>query len=328
MAMTTGLDPNKAKTARRVIEVLEFFDEQNRHATVMDIARRYKRPQSSTSELLAILVEMGLLYKDPNSRSFTPTPRAAMLGSVFQPSLVRDGRLSLLTERLSAQTGLGVAVLGMVGLDVQIFRWMGGAQPITTALPYGLAGGAQDRLCDSAAGRLLLSTVAPERREGLLRRLRAEAPSDNKFNPAALSEEIQACGRQGYAVGPAGFGSNAEACALLLPAEPGERPMVLAFVYEPSEQINPLNLVGLLQRSVQGSMNPSSDHVVDFGERRAGGDDLSAFTAEPQGEPAPAAAEAAEPAPRRSDELVKASAEDFRLRLARSSLGWPRRARR
>jgi DNA-binding IclR family transcriptional regulator len=118
--MTTGLDPNKAKTARRVIEVLEFFDEQNRHATVMDIARRYKRPQSSTSELLAILVEMGLLYKDPTSRSFTPTPRAAMLGSMCQPRMVRDGRLSMLMERLAAQTGYGAAVTGKVGQQVQM----------------------------------------------------------------------------------------------------------------------------------------------------------------------------------------------------------------
>src|SRR5438093_10206017 len=74
-------EANKAKTARRVIEVLEYFDEQNPHATVMDIVRRYKRPQSSTSELLASLVEMGILYKDAASRSYTPTPRAALLGS-------------------------------------------------------------------------------------------------------------------------------------------------------------------------------------------------------------------------------------------------------
>ena len=54
--MATVLDPNKAKTARRVIEVLEFFDEQKRHATVMDIARRYDQPLSRAHpELLAIL---------------------------------------------------------------------------------------------------------------------------------------------------------------------------------------------------------------------------------------------------------------------------------
>ena len=72
---------NKARIARRVIEVLEFFDDRHGEATVMDIVRRYDRPQSSTSELLSSLVELGILYKDPQNRSYRPTPRAAMLGA-------------------------------------------------------------------------------------------------------------------------------------------------------------------------------------------------------------------------------------------------------
>ena len=301
--MTTGLDPNKAKTARRVIEVLEFFDEQHRQATVMDIARRYKRPQSSTSELLAILVEMGLLYKDANSRCFMPTPRAAMLGSIFQPNLVRDGRLSMLTERLSAQTGLGVAVMGMVGLDAQIFRWICGARAVATTLPNGLAGGAQSPLHESPAGWLLLSTLAPERRAGTLRRLRAEAPADHKFSPSDLAERIGVAGQQGYAVGPAGFGvRSAQMCALLLPTEPGERPMALSFIYEACDKIDAAGLAGLLQRSVQSCLHQASSQIVDFEERRAG----------PEEE---AVAELAGPA---MDEPAG--------RLTRPPVAWPRRA--
>src|SRR5688500_16952375 len=101
---------NKAKTARRVIEVLEYFDEQHRHATVMDIVRRYNRPQSSTSELLASLVEMGILYKDASSRSYTLTPRAAILGSLSQPGPIRDGRLAALIDQLGTQSGCSIAL--------------------------------------------------------------------------------------------------------------------------------------------------------------------------------------------------------------------------
>lgn len=250
--MTTVLDPNKAKTARRVIEVLEFFDEQNRNATVMDIARRYKRPQSSTSELLAILVEMGLLYKDPSSRSFTPTPRAAMLGSMCQPSVVRDGRLSMTLERLVAQTGLGAAVMGMVGLQVQMFGWTPSAKPAATPPASSLSGGALCRLNESAAGWLLLSNLPVERREGVLRRLRAEAPEDGKFNTAELREQIEACGRQGYAIGPAGFGATAEMAAVLLPPqEAGGRPLVVGLVHEPGHAVEPQMLVAMTQKALQ-----------------------------------------------------------------------------
>ncbi len=84
---------NKAKIARRVVEVLEYFDDAHRDATVMDIVRRYDRPQSSTSELLSSLVELGLLRKDREARTYSLTPRAALLGTGGQAGAVRDGRL-------------------------------------------------------------------------------------------------------------------------------------------------------------------------------------------------------------------------------------------
>ena len=64
----------KTKIARRVIEVLEYFALGHDRATVMDVARKYGRPQSSTSELLSSMVEMGLLYKEPLARFYAPTP--------------------------------------------------------------------------------------------------------------------------------------------------------------------------------------------------------------------------------------------------------------
>lgn len=252
--MGTALDPNKAKTARRVIEVLEFFDEHNRDATVMDIARRYSRPQSSTSELLTILVEMGVLYKDSGSRAYKPTPRAAMLGSLCQPNLVRNGRIAMMTERLAAQTGLGTAFMGMVGLQVQLFHWLRGS----AQLHGNIYGGLQERLCDSAAGWLLLSTIAPERRDGVLRRLRAESPDERRFSCAELGERIQACGRRGYVIGPSGFGPTSQICATLLPREPDERPTVLGFVFEPTADVDIPALISLLRRAVQSCTNHQS----------------------------------------------------------------------
>jgi DNA-binding IclR family transcriptional regulator len=259
--MAATVDPNKAKTARRVIEVLEYFDEQRRHATVMDIARRYKRPQSSTSELLAILVEMGLLYKDPTSRSYTPTPWAAMLGSMFQPGYVRDGRLSMLMDRLSAQTGLGTALLGMVGLTAQIYRWVPGPKPVMAGGANALCGGMQKCLGETVAGWLLMGTLPPERRDGTLRRLRAEAPADRKFTQAAMSQRIQDCGRDGSAAGPSGFSATTEMAAILLPAEAAERPLVLGFIYEPSIEIDPANLIALLQQAVSHALNQPDNSV-------------------------------------------------------------------
>lgn len=239
-------ESNKAKTARRVIEVLEYFDEQHTHATVMDIVRRYKRPQSSTSELLASLVDMGILYKDSNSRSYTPTPRAALLGSLSQPRPVREGRVTVLVDTLSAQTGLGTALFGMVGLNAQLFRWRTGANRISSELSSGLL----DRLCDTAAGWLLLSTIAPQRREGMLRRMNAEAAADARFSHAEMIDRIEQCARLGYAIGPAGFGSKDMMCAVLLPWDGKERPLVVGLVYQPGQRVDNDALIAALHFSV------------------------------------------------------------------------------
>ena len=232
------VESNKAKIAKRVIEVLEFFDEQHPEATVMDIVRRFNRPQSSTSELLSSMVDLGLLYKNHCARSYAPTPRAAMLGSAVQPGMIRDGRLTAMIDRLSAQTGLGIAVFGMVGTKTQIFCWRPGSRILRTARPSGFGGGMQEHLTETAAGWLLLSALPQSRHDGLLRRLNAEAPDDRKFSVPEMTSRTKECRELGYASGMAGFGSIADVVAMLLPIKHDGQPLAIGFVFEPSEQID------------------------------------------------------------------------------------------
>jgi DNA-binding IclR family transcriptional regulator len=251
-------ESNKVKIAKRVIEVLEYFDEEHPQATVMDIVRRFDRPQSSTSELLSSLVDLGVLYKDPCSRSYTPTPRAAMLGTGTQPPLIRDGRLVGTIDRLEAQTGLAVAVFGMVGLKVQIYRWRAGTRPLRTTRAESFAAGQQDHLTESAPGLLLLSTVPQPRRDGMLRRLNAEASAERKFSFADMAVRVQQCRDLNHATGPAGFGTGAEATAVLLPGLPENRPLAIGFVYERPEQIDRSKLLQCLTAALTRCMEEKS----------------------------------------------------------------------
>ena len=245
-----SVESNKAKIAHRVIEVLDFFDDQHTQATVMDIVRRYNWPQSSTSELLSSLVNLGLLYKDPSTRSYCPTPRAALLGASTQPNLIRDGRLAGMVDRLVAQTGHCVAIFGMVGLNVQIFSWRSGNITLGTSHSNGFGSGMLERMSDSAAGWLLLSTIAQPRRDGVIRRLNAEATEDRKFCFSDMAAKVQATQQAGYACGIAGFGSIADTCAVLLPNQPANRPIALGFIYEPSSRVDPMALTDLLTSAV------------------------------------------------------------------------------
>lgn len=258
---------NKAKIAKRVIEVLDYFDHDHPTATVMDIVRRYDRPQSSTSELLSSLVELGLLYKDMTTRSYTLTPRAAMLGSSTQPEYVRDGRLNALVDRLSTQTNLSVGVFGMVGLEAQVFCWHNGHPPLKSASVKGIYGGMQERLSESAVGWLLLSTVARNRREGILRRLNAEAAPERQFAHRDMAEAIEEAGHRGFVTGRMGYGSIADVCAVLIPDETLSRPMALGIVYEPDGKSDPATLLTMLRDAVSTSLAPEPRHegqVIQF----------------------------------------------------------------
>lgn len=244
--MATVLASNKTKIAKRVIEVFEYFDKYHQRATVMDIVRKYGRPQSSTSELLTSLAEMGLLYKDPRSRSYSPTPRLASFGAAAQSQLIRDGRLFLYMDRLAFSSRCGVALFGMVGTHVQIFRWSPGGA--SSATEFGC--GASEQLANSAAGLLLLSTLTSEQASRVLWRLSAEAPASAKFNPSEVGERVSLFRRQGHATGPAGFAPAVQVTATLLPRSGAERPLALGVTY-PAESIVDANaLLATLTRGI------------------------------------------------------------------------------
>lgn len=243
---------NKAKIARRVIEVLEYFDDSHREATVMDIVRRYNRPQSSTSELLSSLVELGLLHKDPFTRSYRLTPRAALLGTSGQPEMVRDGRLMRLMDRLAAQTGLSIALTGMVGLDSQIIVWRHG--PRAPACTRDLFGGCKEPLARNSAGRLMLSTVSPSRCDGMLRRLNAEADAAHKFATAEMAAQIEVCRNSPYIFGPSGFGSNAESLCVLVPGQPEDHPLVISLIYGRDEKVNAESLIQSVSEAMRACL--------------------------------------------------------------------------
>lgn len=253
--MALALESNKTKIARRVIEVFEFFATENRRATVMDIVRRYGRPQSSTSELLCALVEMGLLYKDPQSRSYAPTPRLAALGNACQPEPISDGRLFAYMDRLAQTSRCGVGLFGIVGTHVQVFRWAQSAEPSASDLGCGSSA----LLSSSAAGLLLLSSLGPGPASKMLWRLNAEAEPENRFNLAEFNENVADFDQLGCATGESGFEPGTRVTAVLLPEQMGERRLALGVIYGANAAVDPEALVATLRHGVEERFSDMSE---------------------------------------------------------------------
>lgn len=249
--MSVALESNKTKIAKRVIEVFEFFASENRRATVMDIVRRYDRPQSSTSELLSALVEMGLLYKDPQSRSYAPTPRLATLGHACQPDAIGDGKLFAYMDRLAQSSRCSVGLFGMVGVHVQAFRWAHG---------QGRSGpdfdcGSSALLSTSAVGLLLLSALGHTQSSKVLWRLHAEADVADRFNLAEVNQQVSRMEHQGHASGLSGFSHGSNMTAVLLPESLGERRMAIGVVYGDDGAVDPDALVATLQHGIEACLS-------------------------------------------------------------------------
>jgi DNA-binding IclR family transcriptional regulator len=180
------------------------------------------------------------------------------LGTSAQPQIIRDGRLFSSMDHLASTTRNGVALFGMVGTCVQIFRW----SPGFDASMRDIGCGSSMQLSASTAGLLMMATLPQKQGEKLLWRLNAEAVPEAKFNPAELGERVSAFRRRGHATGPSGFAPDTQVTAKLLPCPPGERPLALGIVYSADLGLESDDLVSLLSRCINEGQASAMDHVI------------------------------------------------------------------
>ena len=69
------------KSATRVLEIFEYFDEVRRPVTIQDVAQALSYPHSSTAALLKSLVSLGYLEHDDRGKTFFPSIRISLLGN-------------------------------------------------------------------------------------------------------------------------------------------------------------------------------------------------------------------------------------------------------
>lgn len=257
---------SKAKIARRLIEVLEFFANAKRVATVTDIVRHYQRPQSSTSELMRCLVEAGLLYQDSKSRTYSPTPQLAAMGNACQPEPIASGRLFSAMDALAARSELALGLVGIVGTSVQVFRWGNGRSDI----PAVLGVGHNAPLFSCPAGLLLLAQIDIVAAGQILWRNLAEQDAHARFSLSELKRQVECFGISGHAAGDFLPLPNHKVAAVPLPLAHGVRPLALSAVYDDHCELGCDEVIALLQDVVahsceyDGRINTIAGRVIEF----------------------------------------------------------------
>ena len=211
------------KSAARVIQILELFDEERRALAVAEVAAHHEWPASSTSALMASLVAMGYLEYDPRRRVYRPSVRVALLGNWIHGNLLREGQLTRLLEHLNEATGETVVLAARNGLQSQYLRVLQG----TNALRLHLHIGTVRPLFASGTGSMLLGAMDEADIRKLARRFNAGAAAGRRVD---ADEVVAAVGRdreRGYAMSLDQVTMHSGLIAMLLPTAPGEQPLVL-----------------------------------------------------------------------------------------------------
>lgn len=213
------------KSAVRVLEVLELFDRLQREVSVSEVASELGYPVSSTSMLLANLLERGYLRHGADRRSYFPTPRVTVLGSWIEPLLQPQAEVMRMMAELGEATGETIILAAPVRDQAQYLYVV----PATTTMRMHVGPGTMRPLVASGLGRILLSTMPDDRVRQLVMRHNDGplAPEAGRVSLAALSRELAGIRSRGHSVVLRGVTPGAGLVGMLLPLELSGLPLAV-----------------------------------------------------------------------------------------------------
>lgn len=201
------------KTARRIFEVLEYFDEVQNPVSLKDMSIHFDYPVSSASALLKSMVVMGYLDYDSYSRTYMPTMRIATLGNWVQGALFGEGRILALVKHMSEVTKETISI----GTQSDLFAQYIHIVPSQYAIRYHLKPGTVRPLARSGLGWLLLSARTDDTIDRLVRRINIEEEPDKRIALPDLMARIRAVREEGYVFSRHTVTQGAGMIGMLLP---------------------------------------------------------------------------------------------------------------
>lgn len=181
------------KTARRIFEILEYFDEAQRPLSLRDFTRRHGYPPSSASAVLKSMVVLGYLDFDRDSRTYMPTMRIVELGAWVERALFGEGSVIPLMNFVTRETQETTSVATQSDLYMQYIHVV----PSPQTIQFSITPGTIRPIARSGLGWLLLSARPDDGIEKLVRRINVE-PSEERVDLPELMERIREIRARGY----------------------------------------------------------------------------------------------------------------------------------
>jgi DNA-binding IclR family transcriptional regulator len=218
------LSSGLVKSAARALQLLEFFDDIKRPATVVEITEVLKYPQSSASALLGTLVSMGYLTYNVKTHHYLPSNRVTLLGHWINPNLITDGAMLRMMSEISRRTDDAVMLMTRRNISAQYIHVIQARSGARLHLTLG----ALLPLAASSSGYTLLSTYSDAEVRKIVNRVNAEMPADGKrVNIAELLDTLSEIRSQGYCFKTGITTPGGGTISMTLPVEAGQPPLAV-----------------------------------------------------------------------------------------------------
>jgi len=239
------------KSAKRVLELFDFFAECRRPLAVSDVVRGLDYPQSSASALLKSLTKLGYLDYNRYTRLYMPTLRVALFGGWVSDEVYTLANLSHMIDELHRRSGGKTVMLGMKN-DIYV-QYIHMVQSPNPEIPWYIKPGSLRPLGRSAVGRMLLSRKTDVEVQQLAWRINAEETDISlRLNVHDLLKELDLIRNRGYAYTEGTVNALSGAVAMELPTPPSQPPMALGIGCAiPTLRSERENLLELLNETLQ-----------------------------------------------------------------------------
>lgn len=164
----------QVKQAANVLELMEYFAERRRPATLAEISDDLGWPRSSTFNLVGTIVERGYLYEPRPRAGYYPTPRWLTLALTVAEAEPLPGVVDVLVADVAAATGETTAVGTLTGIHALFLVVAESRHQVR----YHARVGDRVPVHASSAGRAILAQYPAASREAIYRRVAFERFSD------------------------------------------------------------------------------------------------------------------------------------------------------
>jgi DNA-binding IclR family transcriptional regulator len=183
------------KQAANVIQLLEFFAERAKPASLAEISMHFGWPRSSTFNLLSTLATSGYLYEPGARGRFYPTPSWLHLSNRITSAEPVPEPLQQLVRHLADKTDETVCLSAPSGQHIVFLEVIQATAPIRYAADVGK----RIPIHVSASGQAILSQLPPNHRAAILRKAVLERYADHSpMSIAEVEDSIMESLRRGW----------------------------------------------------------------------------------------------------------------------------------